>query len=507
MKKDAIEELTQVLDTTGNNNDGALILYNPSQMPISGTKEILFQIENSKQKAFLRIYDEHNNEIPYVISDVSNDIIRVAPMRSLIKMPEVTNYILSLKLDIPAYTVKVLTYKYENPNARIAGKAINKTFPHRYLGSMKTEFNKIDNGKLIIEIKENGTLKITNKQTGKIYDNVLTYENSADMGEGWNYYQPLINTNYLSTAATSSIGFEVDSPDFIKIHIHTTMQIPLTSDNKKRCEEFKPYEIDTFVKVFRDSTQINVKTIVNNRHFNHRLRVLIPTHINSDEFKTLTPFDFCKWKVIKNDWQNTMEIETGVTPNQGALAIKDETDLFAIYNKGLYESAVFDTPDKIVALTLYRSFPNEVGRYTSGMGKMQKKIETEYALDFNVSDLSDSEIIKKCYAFKTDLISFTTDKIHSGVYNKENTLIKISGNAVISSLKSDVICRDNDKLNVLRIFDVDGGSNGTIEFNSPIKEAYLLDLKNDKIEKISVSKGKINYKLESKKIMSIGFKL
>ena len=505
MKNDALEELTQALDTTGTENDGAIIIYNPSQNKLSGTKEILFQIENSKQKNFLRIYDDKNTEIPYVVTDISNDIIRVAPMRTLIKMPEVTNYTLALNLDIPPCSVKVLTYKFESPNARVPGNAINQTLPHRYLGSMKTAFNIIDNGKLIIEFKENGTLKVQNKETGKIYDNVLTYENSADIGDGWNYYQPVINTSYLTSAANSSIGYEIDSPDFARVRIHTSIDIPITSDHKKRCDEFKSFEIETIVTIIKNSTQINIKTLVDNKHFNHRLRVLVPTNINSNKFKTLTPFDLCEWNVIKNDWNNTMEIETGVTPNQGLVFIKDKKDLIAIYNKGLYETAVSDTSDKIIALTLFRSFPNEVGKYTSDMGKMQRKIETEYAIDFCSAQIQESEILKNCLAFKTNILSFTTQKKHSGELGKNSSLFKFTGNAVISAIKSNIKTRCGKQLNIIRLYDVDGGSSGSIEFLKPLKKAYLLDLKNDIIKEIEIINGKLNYDIPSKKIITIGF--
>ena len=84
---------------------------------------------------------------------------------------------------------------------------------------MRTSKNTIDNGALIISVNTNGTINVLDKATGSSYDNLLLFEDCADVGEGWNYVKPVLDKEYLSSASAAQVSVMCDSPDMIKLCI------------------------------------------------------------------------------------------------------------------------------------------------------------------------------------------------------------------------------------------------------------------------------------------------
>ena len=67
-------------------------------------------------------------------------------------------------------------------------------YPKRLYGSMMTNYNQADNGKLIVTVNETGTVDVCDKKTGKIYKDILIFEDCGDFGDGWNYVKPFYDS-------------------------------------------------------------------------------------------------------------------------------------------------------------------------------------------------------------------------------------------------------------------------------------------------------------------------
>jgi hypothetical protein len=86
-------------------------------------------------------------------------------------------------------------------------------------------------------------------------------------------------------------------------------------------------------------------------------------------------------------------------------------------------------------------------------------------------------------------------KAHGGKLGSAGSFIEITGSAILSGMRDieDGKCE-------LRIYDLDGGSEGEITLFSPVKSAFESDFRHIKTADAVTDNGKIKYKLKSKQI-------
>jgi alpha-mannosidase len=176
----------------------------------------------------------------------------------------------------------------------------------------------------------------------------------------------------------------IDGPLVTEWEIRYRMEVPLGIDAGRtaRVDDTGPLELCTRVRMRRDSSTLEFTTELDNAIEDHRLRVCFPTGFASTAYYTTTPFALERREVAREHRSAKIEFETGVVPNQGVVALVDGRDAFGVFNRGLYECEVTEHPDRIVAITLLRSFGNEVRRDGAEMGYMRRKLTFEYALAF-----------------------------------------------------------------------------------------------------------------------------
>jgi alpha-mannosidase/mannosylglycerate hydrolase len=334
---------------------------------------------------------------------------------------------------------------------------------------------------------------VFDKASGSSYDNLLLFEDCADVGEGWNYIKPMIDKEYLSSASAAQVSVMCDSPDLIKLCITVEMAIPTAGTGITRSDKTSVMSIENVLTVYKNERSIIIKTKVDNKNTEHRLRAVFETGIKTDVFKTSLPFDITEWNIEKADNTYDKETDTFVNPNQGLISVSDGRRGIAVYNNGLYEAAVLNKDSAAVYLTLFRSFPNEVAQSTSIMGKMLFEMTFDYKLEF-FSEISNSALMKNANEFKTGL-DYVSVKSHGGKLSPAGSFIDITGSAILSGMRdiADGKCE-------LRIYDLDGGSEGEITLFSPIKSAFESDFRHIRTADAVIVNGKLKYKLGSKQI-------
>jgi alpha-mannosidase len=97
---------------------------------------------------------------------------------------------------------------------------------------------------------------------------------------------------------------------------------------------------------------MTVKIDVENRHKNHRLRLLVHTDVHSDVSLSSQPFDCVArsnvhvYPELRNDWTE---------PNNGLVSVRDRNKQVSIFHNGLYEYEHLNDVRGTIALTLMRS--------------------------------------------------------------------------------------------------------------------------------------------------------
>ncbi len=338
-----------------------VVVFNPLSAPLAETVELTLQIPTHwptfneffgfEPKPAFRIYGADGLEIPYQRLGQTKHRSKVRLYET--KFPEAyrTHDIrVSLPLSIPAVGYTTLTV-CADPQGHVTrhpatpGLAVDER-------SMANEF-------LRVTIESNGTLTLLDKRTGETYTRALTFEDAADIGDGW-YHGPATNDQtFVSTACSAAVARVHDGPRLTTFRICTTMQVPeqfVFDDTMRRSDRLVDLVIDSLVSLRPGQPRVEVETTVHNVAGDHRLRVLLPSGCAATTYLADTPFDVVERPIaLLADNHEYRELEVETRPQQSWFAVHAGTRGLAVASTGLLESAVLDVPERTLALTLFRS--------------------------------------------------------------------------------------------------------------------------------------------------------
>jgi alpha-mannosidase len=358
-------------------------VFNPLARPFEGIADLELEIPSDwpafyemmgtfERKPGFRIFDAAGNEIPYQRTGQAMDRARVRtravtfPQGYSVHMVKV-----SLALSIPAtgYTTLTLRPAKAGEPVRLAARE----------GLVKSE-RSMENEYLRVEFEPNGTLSLTDKRTGQVYQRLLTFEDQADIGDGWNFC-PAVNgqTDY-STGSRTSLALVCDGPYRATFRVRAVMDVPAAFrfDDMVRSEELCQMRIDSLVTLRAGADRVEVETTVHNQAQDHRLRVLFPSGTSAETCLMDSPFDVVERKIaLREDNYLYRELEVETKPQQSFTAVYDEDPArgLAVLSTGLLECAVQDLPERPLALTLFRATRRTVMTNGEPGGQMQGELK------------------------------------------------------------------------------------------------------------------------------------
>jgi len=349
-------------------------IFNPLAQPVEQTTELTLEIPADwptfeeffgfEPKPAFRIYDPQNNEIAYQRLSQRKDQRRLRTYENSFpedrKVHEVT---ISVPVSIPAMGYTTLTVRRGQQDLPTR---------HPQAPGLATSERSMANEYLSVLIESNGTITLTDKRSDQTYRGLLTFEDCADIGDGW-YHGPAVNDQmFASCACRSDVALVHDGPMQTTFRIRTAMAVPVRFefDRMVRSEQFTDLLIDSLVTLRPGCDRVEVQTTVQNTADDHRLRVLLPTGADADTYLADSPFDVVRRPIaLRKDNHLYRELEVETKPQQTWTAVFDAHRGLAVVSTGLMESAVRDLPDRPIALTLFRSTQRTV--MTSGEPKGQ----------------------------------------------------------------------------------------------------------------------------------------
>ncbi|MCQ6559362.1 alpha-mannosidase [Paenibacillus mendelii] len=393
MTGEALAFISGHIDESALQGRHAAILFNSSQRSVNGV--IHFELElpagTTNPSQFpevagtnFKLLDHEGREVPFQIVGLQkNSIKRWRPYRDIPRGRAVDRYTIALSADIPAFGYTAYTVEMHLSEAPGAGEyAFRKAAePVRYPGAQQTSPTSWENGRVRIDIAANGTLALRDLTTGYETSGLLTFEDEADIGDGWKFIAPVSNETVNSAAGPASVSVMYDGPLETCLRIALRLDVPesAAADQTRRSAVRTSLPITTFVTLRKDDPIIRCRTVVDNHVRDHRLRVLLPTGIDSGEFTTSTPFDLVRRNVVKPDYSRHIEKDSGIVPYNGLLSIDNGQHGLAIFSKGLYEVQVREDRARTAGLTLFRSTRSEVLSDGGDGGNLLQTLEFEYA--------------------------------------------------------------------------------------------------------------------------------
>lgn len=368
--------------------DIALVVFNPSSDAVDAPVDLTLRFPTDTEAIFqeffqfepkigFHLFDADGNELPYQYVSHRRGVMGFRRHRGKFPYPDPRHEVdVTVRLKIPAcgYTTVIC-------------RPARKGEPVRFLGTMAVDDHTIENEYLRVGVAANGTLTLTDKRTGQSYENLLTLEDCADIGDGWYHGVPVHDQAFSSIASPAEVSIIEDGPAKATLMVRVILNLPecFLFDRMQRSPSFKPMVVMHYLTLRQSGQALEVRTVVENTVRDHRLRLLFPTNAEATTYLADQAFDVVERPIaLRPGNARYKELEVETKPQQTWTAVFDKNRGLAVVSTGLRESAVRDQPGRPIALTLLRSFIKAV--FTSGNEGGQ--IEGRHEFQFRVVPLS-----------------------------------------------------------------------------------------------------------------------
>jgi len=390
---DALRKLAAAVVGEPGAKEIRVLVANPLTRDYDATAELTLQLPADWQcfqehfgfepKPGFGVYAADGREVPYqrLAQDMNRARIRLQPAKypQGYKANDVT---VALPLRIPALGYTVLT-------VREGGMAPNDdvSWPHQWptrhpaTPGLATSERSLENRFMSVVVEDNGSVTLTDKRNGEVYRRLLTFEDIADIGDGWYHGQAVNDQAFVSTASTSAVALVSDGPQLARLRVRTVMTVPaeFRFDRMVRTDQMVELVIDSLLTLRKGSDRLEVRTTVQNNARDHRLRVLMPTGARTDTCLADGAFDVVEREIslpADNHLGREMAVETH--PHQTWSAVADHRRGLAVVTTGLLEVAVRDLPERPLALTLFRATRRTIFTDGQPQGQLAGELSFNY---------------------------------------------------------------------------------------------------------------------------------
>jgi alpha-mannosidase/mannosylglycerate hydrolase len=468
------------------------------------------QMSNQQDKYAFRIYGPDGDELAYqrLAQHGRQNRMRIFPWA----FPEgyqVNVARVSLTLKLPALGYTTLTVRPGKPGE-----------PTRY--AMKPELaiseRALENQFLRVEVEGDGTLTVTDRRSGQVFRRLLTFEDVADIGDGWNHGQAVSDGVFISAGCHTSISLVNQGRFKATLRVRSVMDVPEEFDfaAMTRAEELSGMVVDSFVTLRAFAARVEVETVVHNTAKDHRLRVLFPSGAaQAQTYLSDTPFDVVERKIaLRADNPGYREPEIDAKPQASFSAVFDNERGLAVVSSGLLEAAVIDQVERPLALTLFRATRQTVGTNGEPDGQMQGELRFRYWIQPLRGEPDRAQVARLgqllAGGFRAAQIVQKDQTFHrpAGEMPAEVSFLQLQGAAVLTSLRQTSAGLEARIFNpetrpVEVVFDISGWPDGV---KQPAA-ALPVDLESKPVgePKVLVG-GKVGFDLGPKKILTVCFK-
>jgi len=361
----------------------------------------------------------------------------------------------------------------------------------------------IENDSLRVEATAEGMIKLTDKRTGLVYQEVNFFEDSGDVGDEYTYSYPETDECFTSNQFPARVRVLENGPLRASLKIEHRMVVPkaVSRDEKSRSLEKAELPISTVLSLNPTSCRVDVKTTVQNAIKDHRLRALFATDIQSTTSFAETPFAVVKREHQAYDVsQFPFEHPAKVAPMQRFVTISDAKKGLTLIVKGLPEYELkLDEPGTI-ALTLLRCVGKLSGRNlitrpggAAGWWSETPEAQCQGMHTFEYSLYPHASVEMETWSSILKEVEFFTAPPLVVKRKNEQTILGASflsvrpDHLLLSALKE---AEDRNGV-IVRVSNPVGSEiEGRISFQRLVKEAYLAKLNEENIKPLTIIDGR-----------------
>lgn len=420
-------------------------------------------IRESLYRGEYELVDQNGNTVPCSVENVRQFFGYDLPDR-LFRQPYMTE---TVTLSFEAENVPSMGYKVYG---------LRKTDKKPEKSTLVTAENTMENDFIKVNINSDGTINVTDKSNGKVYSELLRFEDTGDVGSEYTYV-PTKGFEPIYSGGDAEIELVRDEPFTAEYKITVKMTIPVSADDEYyverdtvvplrerksgRSDELVTMDIVSHVSLSKNGRSVGIKTEFENKAKNHRLRVLLPTGLKTSQHKVESVFESA---TRNNRHKPTFTYPSGCEHQQGFVMMNDGKNGFAAANIGLYEYEIVN--DDTIAITLVRAVDElgDWGVFPTKRSQQLKELSLEYSL---IPFTNESEAYNECKSFAVPMLAVQVTE-HNDTITDMNGILNWDGNMIVntafkkSQKREDIIMRYvnySDREQVLTVYKTDAIDN------------------------------------------------
>lgn len=339
-----------------------------------------------------------------------------------------------------------------------------------YRTTLVTAENIMENEFLRVQIHEDGSYTLTDKENGHSFERIGWLEDTGDIGNEYIYVRPKNSPAITTVGSRAEIRLLEDEPYRAVYEISHKMEVPVSADDT--FEEEKKSMADVFGRkagrssetvilpvtirliLEKNAKAVRAETTICNTAKDHRIRVMIPTGLDAD-----THFADSVFEVVERNnhhspmWKNP----SGCEHQQNFVAMCDDNAGILVANIGLYEYEVLPemvssdnskmVEKNVIAVTLLRAV-SEMGDW-GVFPTEEAQMQGTYTVSYEITPFApgkETEACREAYQFQTELTAQQTG-VHSGILPLTHSMFSWEGEGLnftglkMAEDRNDVIAR------------------------------------------------------------------
>ena len=217
----------------------------------------------------------------------------------------------------------------------------------------------IENAFFKVQVKEDGTFALTDKETGTVYCGLNRFVDVGDRGDEYNFCPVEEDVVVSAPAGEPLVCLTEYGPTRQTLEVSMTYQIPVSLGETRgqRSKDRVDLPITTRISLVEGVRRVEVETTVQNEAADHRLRAHFPVPVQVDAFDAEGHFDVISRALdLPTDTEEWVEQPAPTHPQRTWSDVSDGETGLLVANRGLPEIEVLRTAEgSEVALTLLRS--------------------------------------------------------------------------------------------------------------------------------------------------------
>ena len=352
---------------------------------------------------------------------------------------------------------------------------------------------------LTVVIQKDGSVRVTDKRSRSTYTTGIMLD-AGDVGDEYIFRETADGVRVTTEGGKAVAVLVQNDSSALAWKVTHTMQIPADADRagKMRIGESVMIVENTFT-LRAGAERLDVRTVIHNNAKNHRLTMLTRNDIQTDMLLAEGQFDIVKRPITPwEGWTNPTRPGKMTT----FFGLEDNKRGLLIAGRGLHEYEVLRDGANTMALTLHRGIDQlgDWGVFPTPDAQCLGELTVEYALiPYTVRNRSDA--VDQAYSFAAAPFYAVSDDLHEGTIPAADSLIAMEGRGfVLSALK---MCETRDSV-ICRVFQpYEKDTRMTIEAGDRFAEAWLVNLNEDRMEKLPKRNGKFYIPVKAKKIVTV----